>query len=339
MWEHLRASTMWEHLRAKLSGHFWTVIPHAVASLDVRRGPAWRPWSTTVPDPVLGPIPLTGKLSGPHDAKRLLLAIHGLGGSADSAYVRRLARATARTDFACLRVNLRGADGLGHDFYHAGLHRDLGAILADDTLADFQQIVMLGFSLGGHVALSYACARPDPRLAAVAAVCSPLDLAATARELDSSRATPYRRHVMHGLKEMYRAIARHRRVDVPLEQALAIDSIVEWDDRIVAHRHGFRSAHHYYDQVSVGPTLTALRVPALYLGARNDPMVPSETVAPWLEGAPPELEVRWAERGGHVGFPAGLDLGVDDAPGLDAQVLGWLARARSLTNPRSHSPR
>jgi predicted alpha/beta-fold hydrolase len=36
-------------------------------------------------------------------------------------------------------------------------------------------------------------------------------------------------------------------------------------------------------------------------------MVPADTVRGWLVGAPAALEQVWTERGGHVGWFAGLD--------------------------------
>jgi hypothetical protein len=38
------------------------------------------------------------------------------------------------------------------------------------------------------------------------------------------------------------------------------------------------------------------------------------------------LDVRWVERGGHVGFPNDFHLGEAAPPGLESQVLAWLAR-------------
>lgn len=64
-------------------------------------------------------------------------------------------------------------------------------------------------------------------------------------------------------------------------------------------------------------------------------MVPAAHVRPSLEAASPRLVVRWIERGGHVGFPRdltlGLGLGASVGPGLEAQTLGWLLAQASGT--------
>ena len=53
------------------------------------------------------------------------MIVHGLGGSATSYYARKAALAAAHAELDSLRLNLRGADRGGADYYHAGLTEDL----------------------------------------------------------------------------------------------------------------------------------------------------------------------------------------------------------------------
>jgi hypothetical protein len=53
-------------------------------------------------------------------------------------------------------------------------------------------------------------------------------------------------------------------------------------------------------------------------------MVPAHSVRPALAGASALLDVRWHTRGGHVGFPANIDLGERAPLGLPSQVRSWL---------------
>jgi uncharacterized protein len=318
---------------ATWAGHFWTIAPFALGAIRAPRLPPERPFYIQVPDRRLGRVRLSGKLTGPNSTERLLVVVHGLGGSAESNYARRAAHAAMHGDLACLRINLRGADLSGEDFYHAGLASDLDAVLASPVLSSFREILLLGYSLGGHVSLRYAAGTPDPRLARVAAVCSPLDLRRCAAAIDEPRRTVYREHVLRGLREMYQRSAPRLGLSVSPADARRIRTLFEWDERIVAPRHGFEGAHHYWREASVAPHLGKLRVPALLVLARHDPMVPEHTVRPALEGSAPSLDVRFVERGGHVGFPGSLSLGQDGALGLEAQLLAW------LTSPRSPRPR
>lgn len=283
-------------------------------------------------DPVVGAISITGRLRVPSpDATRLLVVVHGLGGSSASAYTMRAAVAAERLGWASLRLDLRGADRRGQDYYHAGLTADLEAALAAPALARFSRVLLLGYSLGGHLVLRYAAGggEPvDPRVRAVASVCAPVDLASGARAIDRAPRNLYREHLMRGLKEIYREVARRRGPFVPLAPALAdeIPTLWEWDDKIVAPRHGFDSAGDYYARVSVGPRLSAIALPTLFIATALDPMVLYEHVAPSLARAD-NLNQVVLERGGHIGFPAAVDLGTGIGPQpLERGLMEWLAR-------------
>ncbi|MFP3940952.1 MAG: YheT family hydrolase [Thermoanaerobaculia bacterium] len=310
-----------------LSGHLRTVGWRLVRGLGAASIDGAEPWSTEVDDPDLGPVRLSGWLHHRPGARDLLVVVHGLGGCSESSYAVRAARVSEAARVACLRFNLRGADRSGEDYYHAGLTADLGAALASPELAGYRNVGLLGFSLGGHVALRYATEAPDPRLRAVAAVCSPLDLAAGGRLIDRPAYWPYRRYLFRSLLEIYGAVARRRPVPLPVEAARRIRTFLEWDTRIVAARHGFRDAADYYRRASVGPRLERLAVPALLVAAEDDPMVPPGAVRPVLAGRKVPLEVRWVASGGHVGFSPRLDLGMGGPPGIEAQTAAWLRRA------------
>jgi uncharacterized protein len=296
--------------------HLWTVGPRLRHAVRPRRAPESRPWETVVDDPQAGPVHLTGRFREiPGDD--LLVLVHGLRGGIDSHYMVRGATAAEADGLSCLRLNLRGSDRRGEDYYHAGLTVDLHAALASPEVARYRRIWMLGYSLGGHVVLRLATEPADPRLAAVAAVCAPVDLALSVVEIDSPGFVIYRRYLLGSLADIYRSVAARRPVHYPVERLGEIRTIREWDNRIVAPRHGFADAADYYARMSVAPRLPELRVPALLLNSECDPMVPARAVRPALDRASPLLRVDWA-RGGHVAFPGGFD----------ADVIGWF-RAQS----------
>jgi predicted alpha/beta-fold hydrolase len=232
-------------------------------------------------------------------------------------------------------LNLRGAAGDGEDVYNAGLTADLRAAIASAELAAYETIFVLGYSLGGHLALRLATEDLDRRVRAVAAVCPPLDLDRTSAALDEPSRWVYRRNVLEGLKSGYAAtIARQADRHLPtMAEVRAIRKLRAWDDRVVAPRFGYRSAEHYYAEASVAPRLGELGRPALVVAATHDPMIPAETLHPWLDGghaAHPMLDARWVEEGGHVGFPPSFDLGLGGETGLEPQVFRWLRRAAAL---------
>jgi predicted alpha/beta-fold hydrolase len=226
---------------------------------------------------------------------------------------------------SCLRINLRGADLRGTDFYHAGLTADLRAAIAS-VPAHYRRIYVLGYSMGGHVALRYAAELPDARVGAVASVCAPLDLERSAVDFDRPVRAFYRRHVLAGLKAIYAAVGAQRKVAFPVAAAMRVRKIRAWDAQVVASRFGFHSAEDYYARVSAAAALPVIALPTLVVAAKADPMVPEETLLPALRQCSSSIDLKWTARGGHVGFPVDLDLGVPGQRGLEQQILTWFDR-------------
>jgi uncharacterized protein len=297
-------------------GHLWTIAPrlrHGVRPIPI---PEWRTWQTSLTDPQVGTVPVSGRLRELPASDELLVIVHGLGGSTESHYMLRSAVAAESAGLACLRINLRGCDRQSCDFYHAGLTADLHAAFASKALSRYRRLYLLGYSLGGHVVLRLGTEEADSRLVAVAAVCSPLDLALSQEAIDAPARWVYRRYLMGNLLEIYAAVAARRPVPLPVEDAARLRTIREWDDHIVAPRFGFADAADYYARASVAPRLAGLRVPGLLLNSETDPMVPAPPVRSALQGPAPRLEVQWLSRGGHVAFPRSL--------GVEARVIDWL---------------
>ena len=118
---------------------------------------------------------------------------------------------------------------------------------------------------------------------------------------------------MRGLKACYRETAARRSLATPAPQIERARTLRDWDRLAVVPRFGFADVDDYYRRASVGPRLTQLRVPALYLGMRQDPMVPPSTVDPSLGASgTSRLESRWLPAGGHLGAPGSWNRDVFD---------------------------
>lgn len=337
-------------------GHVWTIGHHLGRQQRTQPSGVPRPFSVEFADAVTGEIVLNGTLHNEPahtTARDLVVLIHGLGGSADSGYMVEATAAALDLGFSVLRMSLRGADRGGHDFYHAGLFADVLRVLEHETVRAYDNVYVLGVSLGGHVVLRTATCNVPSNVRAVAALCPPLDLGACSAAFDRKRQWLFRHHVLDGLKLMYARFAeRHVQACLKLglpsaKQVYAIRSIGEWDRRIVAPRHGFPSAASYYTSQSAGSKLSLVHLPALILTTRWDPMVPHSTTVHVLKsnhgsGSTP-LEARsstddtreimgdWVfrqvtphvqhielEKGGHVAFP------VSGKVSVFSRTLRWL---------------
>ena len=308
-----------------LISHAWTIGPRLRHAVWPFACPESRDWETFVDDPQIGPVRLTGRLHEIPGSDEILVLVHGLGGCIESHYMHRGAAAAEAAGISCLRLNLRGSDRHGNDYYHAGLTADVHAALASEALRRYRRVHVLGYSMGGHVVLRLATEPADPRVAAVAAVCSPVDLARSQVAIDAPSLWVYRQYLLNNLKRIYAAIATRRPVPLPVERLGELRTFLEWDDHIVAPRHGFADAADYYARASVVSRLGQLRIPALLVNSEYDPMVPADSVRPALaEIDAPKLRVEWLRTGGHVAFPRRLNAGLGDGIGLDAQVIAWL---------------
>jgi len=310
---------------AEVAGHGWTLRAWLRHKVRPRTAPESVPWSTVLDDPKVGAVRLTGALRH-RETDRLVLVVHGMGGETDNGYTVDAAIAAEAAGFACLRVSLRGADRKGEDYYHAGLTADLHAALASAEIARYHRVYVLGYSLGGHVTLRYALDAPSDKVMGVAAVSAPLDLDLASKWFDRPGLDLYRRNMLGALYEIYESVARRRQVPTPVAVARKIRRIRDWDAQIVAPRFGFRDAEHYYHSVSVAPWLPEMRLPALLVYARHDPIVPEHVVANALAQVGPKTLVRWHERGGHMGFPPHLDIGLGPNKGVENQIMGWFGK-------------
>ncbi len=306
-----------------LKGHFWTLGPFLRHSLLPPRVPDWQRWQTSLSDGRVGTLELSGRLSGTGASDTIVVIVHGLGGSATSYYARRAALAAARAGMDSLRLNLRGADRSGADYYHAGLTDDLDAALRSPGLAGYDNILLLAYSLGGNMMLRYLANRPEPRVRAAATVCSPIDLKPGARAIDQPRGLFYRRHILNALKDIYRSVAERREVPLSVAEADRIDTIEQWDERVIAPRHGFAGAEDYWARTSACHVLEDIETPTLFIATEGDPMVPIDTVRPWLQNAT-RLRRIVTQRGGHVGFPQNVDLGLGSEGTVEDQILRWM---------------
>lgn len=316
-----------------LAGHFWTVAPRLASFVVAPAAPPDRALRIPFVDRLRGELTLTGRLAELAGARTIVLVLHGLAGSADSPYARRLAASLYGSGMASLRLDFRGAGGEGPDFYHAGLTDDLRTALAAPELARYERVAIVGFSLGGHVALRWAGeegAGADPRVFGLVAVSSPLDLELGARALDAPGNTLYRTYLLRGLRRHAERIERERPGTIAGTQAERerARTIRAWDALVVAPRWGFASAEDYYLRASAAPLLPEVRIPVWVVHAEHDPMVPVWTVREAHRRLPSAVEVTLTARGGHVGMPYDLDLGRAGGRGLEAQIVDWL-RERS----------
>ena len=204
------------------------------------------------------------------------------------------------------RLNLRtcgGTEELCQTMYHSGLTCDTRIILERIRAKHGQPAFVVGFSLGGNVALKLAGELGETDLlVAACAISPPIDLAACVRMMDKPSNFLYARRFLDRLRNRVRRktkSAPHLYSAVGLHE---VRSIREFDDRFTAPLFGFGTAENYYATQSSARFLDAIRVPALLISAKDDPLVPFDIYNHPAFQSNSALTLLLTDHGGHLGF-------------------------------------
>ena len=255
--------------------------------------------------------------------------VHGLESSAETGYLRSMAQAALEAGFIVHRMNLRTCGGTEHlckTMYHAGLTGDLRFLLERNR--EPSPVFLVGYSLGGNLALKLAGEMgEDARrlMGAVCAVCVPIDLASCSRRLGQVRNRIYERRFLRKMKERIRLRSRILPELYSTKVLDGIRSMWDFDDRITAPAFGFRGAEHYYGTQSAIRFLDGIRVPALVVPAKDDPLIPFEVFRHPAFETNPALRLEPVEHGGHLGFLSRRR----PRFWLDGEILDWAIQLRN----------
>ena len=259
-----------------------------------------------------------------------LVLVHGLEGSSAAGYARSMVHAGLERGWMTHRFNMRGCGGtdelagleLAVSGYHAGQTSDLLAFLCERRRASPLPIFVIGFSLGGNVTLKLAgelAEQAGELLTGVCAVSTPIDLAACVAALAQPRNFIYQGRFLSRLKDRIRRKNRHAPDVYTLEHLPKIRTIEDFDDHYTARLFGFGTAANYFRTQSSNQFLEHIRVPALLVQAKDDPLVPYPVFEHPAFASNPFLTLLAVEHGGHLGF---LSRGKARF-WLDGTVLDW----------------
>ena len=250
-----------------------------------------------------------GAISG-HE-RPLLVVFHGLEGSSRSHYSEAFADFAREQGWACALPHFRGCSGeinRAPRAYHSGDHAEIGWMLQRLRGAHRGPLMAVGVSLGGNALLRWAAEVGEEagRCAdAVAAVCSPIDLAAGGRAIGRGfNRQVYTRMFMRTLvPKALQKLAQYPGL-FDRQSLLAARDLYEFDNVFTAPVHGFRNTDDYWLRASAKPLLHRIRIPALVVNARNDPFVPASSL-PGVHEVGRCVTLWQPAHGGHVGFAKG----------------------------------
>jgi predicted alpha/beta-fold hydrolase len=240
---------------------------------------------------------------------RLVIITHGLEGDAGRHYVTGMAKLFVANGFDALGWNCRSCSGTMNRlvrFYHHGDANDLRAVIqhAIDQYG-YQEIVLVGFSMGGSLTFRAISEFPDQVPAAVKTAIGfsvPCSLKGSVDALSTKANRIYLKRFLKklGIKIKLKAQLFPGQID-----ATGYDQIrtfIEFDNRYTAPLHGYQDALDFYEKASVGPLLHQTSIPSLIVQAQNDPFLLPNCMPIETAKDHPFLHLEMPAVGGHCGF-------------------------------------
>ena len=309
-------------------GNLQTIWPALFAKRFEGGAPRFQRERLTTPDGDFIDIDWLQTEIGRDNAAPMLVLFHGLEGSSASHYAQAFADWARANGWRYAVPHFRGCSGelnLAPRAYHSGDHEEVGWILSQIRARHSGTMVAVGISLGGNALLRWAQEAGESAsttVGAVAAVCSPIDLAAGGRAIGRGVNrlvyTPMFLRTM--VPKALRKLSQHPGL-FDRARLLAARDLYEFDNVFTAPLHGYRNTDDYWARGWAKPHLHRIRIPALVLNARNDPFVPAACL-PSASEVGSHVTLWHPAHGGHVGFPAGRFPG--HVLAMPQGVMAWM---------------
>jgi predicted alpha/beta-fold hydrolase len=237
----------------------------------------------------------------------LVILLHGLEGSSESQYVRGAAELLFSLNWNVCAINHRSCSGELNrtlEMYHSGFTRDL-AYVVNKYSKEYQRILIVGYSLGGNMALKYlgeeSYTIPE-QLKLVIAFSVPTDLEGGSIKLTNWYNKAYTFEFLKTLKAKMREKAKTF-PQIDLSNLPKLKQLMDFDEYYTAFLHGFKDAKDYYAQCNSKQFLHNINaVPTVLINALDDPFL-SDSCHPYTIAEESKFfHFIPLTYGGHVGF-------------------------------------
>lgn len=240
-------------------------------------------------------------------SKRLAILSHGLEGHSGHSYMLGMVKALNQRGISALSWNLRGCSGelnRKEHFYHMGLSDDLETVV-NHVKSNFDEIYLIGFSLGGNLTLKYLgqCVEHVPsNIRSAVAFSAPVVLKACASQVTAHQNWVYFRKFMWTIEQKINAKSTYLSVPSSIAKIGKIKSFRELDDIFTAPLFGFENAEELWADSSSVKYLDKIRVPTLLITAADDPLLTPECHPIKIAKHSDYFHFEMPKHGGHVGF-------------------------------------
>lgn len=237
---------------------------------------------------------------------KLVIISHGLEGNSTRPYMLGMAKTFLQHDFDVLTWTFRGCgEELNKKviFYHSGATYDLDQVVKHAE-KDYEEIFLVGFSLGGNLTLKYLGENGDsnPKIRKGVAVSVPLHLASSCARISEGENILYSKRFLKTLKEKVVRKSIEHPDQIPIGVLRNVKTLSDFDNHFTGPLHGFADAEEYYEVNSSLYFLEKIKLPVLILNAQNDPFLSDKCFPVKLAKSLDCVSFEFPKHGGHVGF-------------------------------------
>ena len=245
-------------------------------------------------------------------SKKAAILLHGLEGNAQRTYIKGAANALLKDHWDIAAMNFRGCSGednKAYQSYHSGKTDDLESVINHILEKDnYQEIVLVGFSLGANLLLKYLGERDNvpKEIKKGVAISVPTSLRGSLESLNEPENWPYRTIFLISLRNKYQLKMKQHPDKMSASNLKNIKTLKDFDDIYTSKAHGFKDAYDYYKINSSNQFLPNIKVPVLILNAKNDSFLNDDCYPYHIAENSKNIFLETPLYGGHVGFAKGL---------------------------------
>ena len=243
-------------------------------------------------------------------SKTLVLLIHGLEGSSKSKYIASTSNHLNQKGVDTVCFNLRscsGEDNLLLSTYHSGKTEDVAFVIAHLLENyNYDNIVLVGFSLGGNLTLKYLGEYQEKlssRVKGGVAISVPVDITSAEHEMDKIKNKLYVEIFFKTLKNKILEKA-HKFPEYRLNQdkLFKATKFKHLEKLYTVPVFGFESPEDYWIKASSKPYLSKIDRPTLLVNAKDDTFLSPACFPTKAALQSKNFYLEITDYGGHCGF-------------------------------------
>ncbi len=244
------------------------------------------------------------------NSNKLIVAVHGLEGSAGSNYIQSLVHKANSNNYDVIAINLRGCSGEPNhklESYHSGKTEDLRDVVQYiNNHYSYKEINIVGYSLGGNLTLKYMgefAEKLPKNITSSVAVSTPCDLKSSALKLSKGINKIYELDFLISLrKKSKKKFLQFPDHHLDEKKILKSKTFKDFDNYFTAAANGFKNADDYWKKSSCKQFLPFINKPSLLISALDDPFL-GKSCYPFKESEYHKyFHFLPVKHGGHVGF-------------------------------------